>query len=140
MPPDPSPEEDEQYLSEEDSDFAPDEAREAPFEQSDSDDDEAAPGKTKRSRPAEAADAQDDGYDNSGDEAIIAKGHKRRKRAHNRGEAADDDEGGEGGLVKTRAQRAAEYDAVLQPKRNEKLYLTLLIGRKSANTPSTVDL
>jgi hypothetical protein len=50
----------------------------------------------------------------SGDEATIRKG-KRKKQKKAKGAAAgsdqedDDDEGGEGGLIKTRAQRAREY-------------------------------
>ncbi|KAJ6446495.1 SWR1-complex protein 5 [Purpureocillium lavendulum] len=101
--------EDETYASEEDSDFAPEEAQGPSSEQSDSD--EEAPKETARKRRAEGGDdAQDDGYDNSGDEAIISKGRKRQKRARDKGEAFDDDEGGEGGLVKTRRQRAEEKE------------------------------
>lgn len=54
------------------------------------------------------ADGGDD-YDNSGDEAIIERGRKRQKRAKAKGETVDD-EGGEGGLIKTRRQRAAEKE------------------------------
>jgi len=49
----------------------------------------------------------------SGDEATIRKG-KRRRQKKAKGAATDsdevsDDQGGEGGLIKTRAQRAREY-------------------------------
>lgn len=58
---------------------------------------------------------QDDGDDldfsNSGDEATIKKGKRRKGNASANGTslpAAEDDGGGEGGLIKTRAQRAKE--------------------------------
>lgn len=109
MPPDPVlDDDDEQYASSEDSDFAPVNAPAAASEHSDSDaePDADAAKPVKKRRPAADAEAEDAGYDNSGDEAIIERGNRRRKR----GKAdVDDDEGGEGGLVKTRRQRAAEY-------------------------------
>lgn len=103
---------DDQYASSEDSDFAPDTADVAASDASESEGepDQAAAATTKKQRPvkSKAADAEgDEGYDNSGDEAIIQRGRKRRKRAQGKG--VEDDEGGEGGLVKTRRQRAAEY-------------------------------
>jgi hypothetical protein len=107
MPPDPElDEEDEQYASSEDSDFAPDNAPEPASDLSDSEGNATEGRKRKQSKPE--GEDQDEGYDNSGDEAIIAKGHKRRKRAEEKGRSVDVDEGGEGGLVKTRAQRALE--------------------------------
>lgn len=112
MPPCPSLEaEDEQYASSEDSDFAPDAAPEPASDESESGD-ATAHGPSKRKCTETIADGkgEEDGYDNSGDEAIIAKGQKRRKRAHAKGQYVDDEEGGEGGLVKTRAQRAAEKE------------------------------
>jgi hypothetical protein len=46
-------------------------------------------------------------FSNSGDEGIIKKGRRRAKKCG--GQAHDDeDEGGEGGLIKTRAQRKVE--------------------------------
>lgn len=108
MPPDPViDEEDEQYASSEDSDFAPDDAPEATSDHSETEEDGKEVSK-KRKQPEACGEAQDEGYDNSGDEAIIARGHKKRKRAVDKGRPVDEDEGGEGGLVKTRAQRAAE--------------------------------
>ncbi|KAG5945080.1 swr complex subunit [Claviceps monticola] len=104
---------DEQYASSQDSDFAPDAAPEAASDASDSED---APvdGPLKRTHAEAVAgpsDREDHGYDNSGDEAIIGKGRKRRRRAQERGQLVDEDkEGGPGGLVKTRAQRAAEKE------------------------------
>lgn len=110
MPADRVIDEDEDYQSSQDSDFAPDDAPDAASGPSDSEDetDEAA---RKRRRPVNetTADGGDD-YDNSGDEAIIERGRKRQKRAKAKGETVDD-EGGEGGLIKTRRQRAAEYVA-----------------------------
>ncbi|KAG6104486.1 hypothetical protein E4U13_008348 [Claviceps humidiphila] len=113
MPPDPLADDDEQYASSQDSDFAPDAAPEVASDASDSDD-APADGPLKR-KHAEAvagpSDREDHGYDNSGDEAIIGKGRKRRRRAQERGQLVDEDEeGGSGGLVKTRAQRAAEKE------------------------------
>ncbi|KAG5963023.1 swr complex subunit [Claviceps cyperi] len=113
MPPDLLADDDEQYVSSQDSDFAPDAAPEAASDASDSDD-APADGPLKR-KHAEAvagpSDREDHGYDNSGDEAIIGKGRKRRRRAQERGQLIDgDEERGPGGLVKTRAQRAAEKE------------------------------
>ncbi|KAG6000521.1 hypothetical protein E4U21_005365 [Claviceps maximensis] len=112
MPPDPLEDDDEQYASSQDSDFAPDAAPEPVSDESDSEDTPAG-GPSKRTRTnavAETRSDQDDGYDNSGDEAIIVKGKKRRKRAQEEGQLVDGEEGGQGGLVKTRAQRAAEKE------------------------------
>ncbi|QYS98853.1 SWR1-complex protein 5 [Trichoderma simmonsii] len=109
MPPERSIDEDEEYESSQDSDFAPDDAPEAASGSSDSEE-EADGAAGKRRRPAK--DVKTDGeenYDNSGDEAIIEKGRKRQKRAKAKGESIDD-EGGEGGLIKTRRQRAAEKE------------------------------
>ncbi|KAI1812074.1 bucentaur or craniofacial development-domain-containing protein [Poronia punctata] len=97
---------DEDYASEEDSDFAPEAAvGEEEEGASDSESDtEANNGQAKapkRQRTETEAPAADD-FENSGDEAIVQKGKKRRKKI------AADDEGGEGGFVKTRRQRAQE--------------------------------
>ncbi|GAB1320666.1 swr complex subunit [Madurella fahalii] len=101
----------EDYVSEEDSDFAPENA---PAEDSVSDDDEAANVKkeTPGKRKLDASDvgAEDDvDFENSGDEAIIEKGKKRRKKPKKKdGADEDEDDGGEGGMVKTRSMRAVE--------------------------------
>ncbi|KAJ2906873.1 bucentaur or craniofacial development-domain-containing protein [Zalerion maritima] len=131
MPPDPlllADDEDEQYASEEDSDFAPDEggaAGDAVEPDEDDDSDVAADGageagskKRKRETTGPAADGDAD-FENSGDEAVIKKGKKkRRKKAKTKdGEGAADaaagaaDEDGdedEGPLIKTRSMKAVE--------------------------------
>lgn len=99
---------DDQYISSEDSDFAPDEAPDGASEASESQDDAGhAPSHDNRPRPG-VEQGDDAGYDNSGDEAIIEKGHRRIKRAKQRQGDDTDGEDGEGGLIKTRRQRAAE--------------------------------
>ncbi|KAL2201426.1 bucentaur or craniofacial development-domain-containing protein [Corynascus similis CBS 632.67] len=109
MSTDPVPDED--YVSEEDSDFAPDDA---PAEESSvSDDDEPTDAeqtiREKRKRESDNNATDDAGFENSGDEAIIEKGKKRQKKKSKReDEEVDEDEGGEGGLIKTRRMRAAE--------------------------------
>lgn len=103
--------EDEQYASSEDSDFAPDAAPAQDSEQSDSEDEAAGSDRPSKRQRTEGGQG-DAGYDNSGDEAIIKRGEKkkRKKGKDKTGLDAEDDEGGEGGLIKTRRQRAAEYD------------------------------
>lgn len=110
----PEPIQDEDYASEEDSDFAPDDAPAEGSSVSDNDDDDQAEAtenatQPKRKRPAVADGAEEAGFENSGDEAIIEKGKKRQKKSKRKDVGADEDEGGEGGLVKTRRMRAAEY-------------------------------
>ncbi|RYP47796.1 hypothetical protein DL768_006205 [Monosporascus sp. mg162] len=108
MPPEPAVDED--YASDEDSDFAPDAAPAAgASDASESEDESDQPGATgrRRKRPADD-DAADDGFENSGDEAIIQKGKKRQKKARRKDDAVEDDEAEEGGLIKTRSMRATE--------------------------------
>ncbi|TDZ68309.1 SWR1-complex protein 5 [Colletotrichum trifolii] len=116
MPPDPVID-DEEYESSLDSDFAPDDdaaAAGADSEAEDSDSEaeaQAEAASSKRKRDATAEEADDAGFENSGDEALIKKAKKKRKKTKGGdGEAAADDEGGEGGLVKTRSMRAAEKE------------------------------
>ncbi|KAK5990114.1 SWR1-complex protein 5 [Cladobotryum mycophilum] len=110
MPPDPQINDDEEYASSQDSDFAPENAQELESGNSDSEDEGTTESTTKRNQPITGANAeQADDYENSGDEAIIEKGRKRQKRAKAKKEAVDD-EAGEGGLIKTRSQRAAEKE------------------------------
>ncbi|KAI2470423.1 BCNT-domain-containing protein [Annulohypoxylon bovei var. microspora] len=118
---------DEDYASDEDSDFAPDAAPlqdQGGSDASESEDDEvelvAVPSK-KRSADANA----DDGFENSGDEAIIQKGRKRQKKDKRKHVDVEHDEGGEGGLIKTRSMRAVE-------KTEKKL--------RTATGPVTVDV
>lgn len=95
---------DEEYDENADEDFNPEQAGED--EEASSSEDEqptklskAAKNIKKRKAEAEAGDELD-----SGDEATIQERSKKRKRAT----ADDEDSGGEGGLIKTRAQRLAE--------------------------------
>ncbi|CAK7221141.1 swr complex subunit [Sporothrix curviconia] len=103
---------DENYASSEDSDFAPDNAPDAASaadsdSEGEANDREEAP-KTQQAQRAAAKkgadEAEDVGYENSGDEAIIGKGKKRRRRHGD----SDGEDGGVGGFVKTRHQRANE--------------------------------
>ncbi|UKZ88263.1 uncharacterized protein TrAFT101_004023 [Trichoderma asperellum] len=110
MPPERIIDEDEEYESSQDSDFAPDDAPDAASSSSDSEDGDDDKAARKRQRPVKDANAEGGGEpDNSGDEVIVEKGRKRQKRAKAKGEVVDD-EGGEGGLIKTRSQRAAEKE------------------------------
>ncbi|KAI6713937.1 hypothetical protein PZA11_002448 [Diplocarpon coronariae] len=114
MPPAIVPSDDE-YASEEDSDFAPDDAPTAGPEESSDEDSEIedptatiknpTPNKRKRAQDEEAEDL---GFENSGDEAIIEKGAKTRRKKKGKSVEELEDEGGEGGLIKTRSQRAQE--------------------------------
>ena len=113
MPPEYTPS-DEDYASSEDSDFAPDAvpAHASEEESSDSASEAEDPVPRKKTKPKSAKrkrgdgeEAEDAGFENSGDEAIIERGLKKRKRKGK----DDEDEGGEGGLIKTRSMRAAEY-------------------------------
>ncbi|KAI9667035.1 MAG: swr complex subunit [Trizodia sp. TS-e1964] len=73
---------------------------------SDSEDESEAESKrpAKKRKVKLTKDAELD-FDNSGDEATIRKARRSRKR---NGHADEDDEGGDGGLIKTRSQRAKE--------------------------------
>lgn len=129
MPPETLLDPEEDYASSEDSDFAPEEAaeRESTPSEDEAEAADATPDQTtattttsKRKRQAgDDHEAEDAGFENSGDEAVIGRGKKRLKRAAAR-HHGDDDEGGEGGLIKTRSQRAQEkvekkYAAVKGP-------------------------
>ncbi|KAI1196608.1 bucentaur or craniofacial development-domain-containing protein [Nemania serpens] len=101
---------DEDYASEDDSDFAP---GAAPAEEgsevesgSEGDGDRTTNSALKGKR--KGSDAAPDDLENSGDDTVIQKGRKRQKRARRHNGDAEDDEGGEGGLIKTRRQRALE--------------------------------
>lgn len=111
MPPELDPEED--YASSEDSDFAPEDAPERESSPSDGEDvaREQRPAASARKRRAGDDEAEDAGFENSGDEAIIEKGKKRRKKTKAKPSDGDDadDAGGEGGLIKTRSMRAQQY-------------------------------
>ncbi|KAE8449080.1 hypothetical protein EG329_008463 [Mollisiaceae sp. DMI_Dod_QoI] len=122
MPPEIIPS-DEEYLSEEDSDFAPDAIPTQNEAESDSESEPeeavVATKPQKKRKRAEDEEAEDLGFENSGDEAIIGDGLKEKKRRRKgkkgkgkgkgkEGEDEDEDEGGEGGFVKTRSMRAVE--------------------------------
>jgi len=106
---------DSDYASEEDSDFAPEVATAIASDvESDSESEAENTAKetlkpkhkaTKRKRGDE--EAEDAGIENSGDEAIIERGLKKRRKK-GKGKVVEE-EGGEGGLVKTRSMRAQEY-------------------------------
>ncbi|KAI9050199.1 hypothetical protein LZ554_006340 [Drepanopeziza brunnea f. sp. 'monogermtubi'] len=114
MPPEIIPS-DEEYASDEDSDFAPDAAPAAGPEESSDEESEAEesaaitnqPGPKKRKR-GQDEEAEDLGIENSGDEAIIEKGAKMRRKKKGKSKEEVEDEGGEGGLIKTRSMRAQE--------------------------------
>ncbi|TGJ82917.1 hypothetical protein E0Z10_g5849 [Xylaria hypoxylon] len=98
------------YASEDDSDFAPNAAVAEDGSGSDSEpelDDNRPTGATPKRKRTDA-DTVEGGFENSGDETIIKKGRKRQRKAKRTDGDAEDDEGGEGGLVKTRRQRAQE--------------------------------
>ncbi|KAF7897579.1 hypothetical protein EAF00_005807 [Botryotinia globosa] len=114
MPPELIPSE-EEYASSEDEDFAPDTApaQEESSESEAEDEDSTAvtnqsKTKTTKRKRGDDEEAEDAGFENSGDEAIIEKGLKRRKKKSRKGGKEEEDEGGEGGLVKTRSMRAQE--------------------------------
>ncbi|OTB08373.1 hypothetical protein M426DRAFT_316994 [Hypoxylon sp. CI-4A] len=98
----------EDYASEEDSDFAPDAAPVlGNSDASESEEEEVQLVAVPSAKRSADADGNDD-FENSGDEAIIQRGKKRRKKDKRKDGNVEDDEGGEGGLIKTRSQRAAE--------------------------------
>lgn len=112
MPPELIPD-DEEYASEEDSDFAPD-AEPAPDAESSDEESKAEepaaiakPQANKRKRGDEE-EAEDVGFENSGDEAIMKEGTKSKRKKGKKSKEEVEDEGGEGGLVKTRSMRAQE--------------------------------
>jgi len=117
-PHDPHLEPEEDYASEEDSDFAPEDApanEVSSDDENDENDNEAVdgekpvPGKRKRPAPANP-EAEDIGFENSGDEAIVEKGKKRQKKSKSKHVAAnaDDEDGEDRILIKTRSMRAVE--------------------------------
>ncbi|KAI3337267.1 BCNT-domain-containing protein [Xylariaceae sp. AK1471] len=106
MPPEPLIDED--YASEDDSDFAPGAVPAEGGSESESEADGDQPSIATPKRKRTDNDATEEDFGNSGDEAIIQKGKKRRKKAKRTDGDADGDEGGEGGLIKTRSQRAQE--------------------------------
>ncbi len=109
------------YDEEEDEDFNPNQpisadAGKSASGESDSEDSSlgtgikpvARPRKRKRQPKSDkhGEEAEDLGYNNSGDETIISRGAKKARKRAKRGEQISEDEGGEGGFVKTRRQAA----------------------------------
>merc|ERR1712093_246219 len=113
MPPELIPD-DEEYASEEDSDFAPDAApapdAESSDEESEAEEPAAIANKTqpKKRKRGDDEETEDLGFENSGDEAIMKEGSKARRKKGKKNKEELEDEGGEGGLVKTRSMRAQE--------------------------------
>jgi hypothetical protein len=113
MPPDPLIIDDSDYASEEDSDFAPEAAAPVGSGESSATESEAESGSEKhvkkpRKRKRATAnneEAEDVGFENSGDEEIVERGLKRQRKKGRKG-LEDEDEGGEGGFVKTRRMAA----------------------------------
>lgn len=105
-------EQEDQYISEDDEDFNPTNVEAQDDEVSESSEDEAAPDASSKRRKAtkkrKQTQANIDEELDSGDEATIRE-LKKRKRRKGKDDQEDQDSGGEGGLVKTRAQRKAEY-------------------------------
>jgi hypothetical protein len=105
-------EDEDNYVSSEDEDFNPTtvNADENISSSSESDGEaeaaSAVQGKEKKSkrRKDKKDDAEDLGFENSGDEATIKKGIKRKKKAGQ----VDEDSGGEGGFVRTRSMREVQ--------------------------------
>jgi len=97
------------YDEEEDTDFNPDAAAAddaAKSSESDEEDTAETTGVRRQCSKTATTIAEDVDFDNSGDEATIQRGKKRKRKGG--GQTLDDDEGGEGGLIKTRAQRMVE--------------------------------
>ena len=98
---------DDAYNSGEDEDFDPTKAEENVSSESEGGEEpaDAEVSKPKRKKQESTQrEAEDAGYENSGDEAIIRTA-KKRKRKHG---VNDEDSEGEGGFIKTRRMKAAE--------------------------------
>lgn len=105
------PDAEENYHESSDEDFNPEVAR-ADEVSSSSDEDEVD---TKKPRKGKRKAIETEDLD-SGDEVTIEAARKRKAKKRKGGKAQhdediifSDDEGGDGGLIKTRAQRATEY-------------------------------
>jgi hypothetical protein len=118
MPPDPRLDDDSDYASAEDSDFAPETAPLAASDDSsgsESGDENTVnksnnrpktnTAKRKRARVAATEEAEDVGFENSGDEEIVERGLKRQRKKGKKSKE-DEDDGGEGGFVRTRRMAA----------------------------------
>lgn len=107
--------EDDDYISAEDSDFAPDKVVNGNDEISDDEDKTGTRPNKKRKYVSDTNSPRRQSavsFENSGDEAIISKGKKRRKkqaRYSDAEHAALDTDEDDGPLIKTRAMKAVEY-------------------------------
>ncbi|GAB1734538.1 hypothetical protein NU195Hw_g2803t1 [Hortaea werneckii] len=111
-------EEEEPYDENADEDFNPDEAGGEDEEGSSSDDEDVAVAKPARKDKKRKADDTGGEELDSGDEATIQERRKKRKRkGKETAGAADEESGGEGGLIRTRAQRLAEKAERKEKKR-----------------------
>lgn len=122
---DPDPDtQDEEYDSNEDEDFNPEAAPAADEDVSASsasdEEDETAKKPKKKPTKRKAPEPTEEELD-SGDEATI----KERKRKKRKGKEREDDSGGEGGLIKTRAQRLAEKAERKERKRADRGEVTV---------------
>ncbi|KAI5859402.1 BCNT-domain-containing protein [Durotheca rogersii] len=109
------PDVDDEYASNDDSDFAPDVAPTDTVSEAEDSDDEPVdlivPPTASPTRKRTTDEDVDENFENSGDEAIIQKGRKRQKGDKQRGGNADNtgkDDGRDIDLVRTRSMRAAE--------------------------------
>ncbi|KAI6820634.1 hypothetical protein KC332_g4223 [Hortaea werneckii] len=111
-------EDEEPYDENADEDFNPDEAGGEDEEASSSDDEDVAVAKPARKYKKRKADDVGGEELDSGDEATIQERRKKRKRkGKETAGAADEESGGEGGLIRTRAQRLAEKAERKEKKR-----------------------
>ncbi|MCJ1326967.1 hypothetical protein MMC10_003633 [Thelotrema lepadinum] len=132
-------EDDENYISSEDEDFNLESAGPQPQGSSSSEAEEEDENDTrttlkvqrKKPKPKPQDEAEDLGFENSGDEGIIKAGTKearRRKRKRKGSAGHGDDSGGEGGFVQTRSMRAAA-----DPSTTRKLQPSLPSGPVTAD-------
>lgn len=108
------------YHESSDDDFNPTAAAAEETEDSSEEEDATTATKSKGKGKGKRKAPVDEDLD-SGDEVTIEAARKRKAKKRKGAEAGDDDlllsdEGGEGGLIKTRAQRMVEYVVVLQCK------------------------
>ncbi|KKA30553.1 hypothetical protein TD95_003762 [Thielaviopsis punctulata] len=128
-------ENDDNYVSEEDSDFAPDAGPNSPSDNDDSDNED---GESKVVEAGEKRKTEDADFENSGDETVIKRGKKKRRKT------AQDDDGGDGGLVKTRSQRAAEKEERKTALPDglvtidvDAMFASMMAGNYTTQSPST---
>ena len=104
------PTNDSDYVSSEDEDFDPSKVQQDDHVSSDSETETLSTSKIPKGKKKpgrkKAGEAEDLGFENSGDEATIRKGKKRKKKGTSKDDGNENSEdGGEGGVVRTRAMR-----------------------------------